>query len=152
MLTSVNRRWDTACVRTGRICQQNHHTLCPVHVAVEGRGKDHRSAIGGSGQWLASYFFLTKEIAHVCTAVKHNWQRSRGMNAGTKGGEDEFGNRNQNASNTYLTYEQVRRSCNINVYPYLGHQFRVSIPWSVLPESILPEPWGLTSSPSVTTM
>ncbi len=150
MLTSVNRRGDTACVRTGRICQQIDHILCHVHVAVEGRGKDHRSAIGGSGLWSASCYILMKETAHVCTAVKHDWQRSRGMNAGTKGGEDEFGNRNQDASNTYPTYEQVPRSC--NVYPYLGHQFRVSVPWSVLSKSILPEPWGLTSSPSVTTM
>lgn len=100
VLTSADRRRGTICVQTGQICQQSHHTFCRVRVVAEDRGRDRRSATDGSG--LRSVILFSKrELSHVCTAVKDDWQGSSGMNAGTKGGENEFGNGDQNASNAY---------------------------------------------------
>ena len=57
------------------------------------------------GQLL--FIVWSREVTHICTAVKDDWQRSGGMNAGTKGGEHEFGDGDQNASNACSHHEWV---------------------------------------------
>ena len=58
VLTSVDMRRGTTCVRTGQICQQIRHTLDHVYVVVEDQGKVHRSAIDGSGLRSATFHRL----------------------------------------------------------------------------------------------
>lgn len=99
VLTNVDMRQGTAFGRTGRICQRIHRTLCHVHAVVEDRGRDHRSVVDRSILLSVISCILGRQITHVCTTVKDNWQRSRWMNARTKGGENEFGNRDQYSSN-----------------------------------------------------
>lgn len=148
--TSVDMRQGTAFGRTGQICQQIHRTLCHVHAVVEDRGRDHHSAIVGSGMPSAFSRISRKRTPHVCTTVKDDWQRSRWVNTGTKSGKNKLGDRYQNASNTCSNHKRLLRRSNIDLY--LGHQFQESIPQSALFQSHLLKPQKLTSSPSVTTI